>query len=292
MKRWLIAVTAMTAIGGCGATTTPAAPEPAPTPADQRAWEVLASYDRVARDEVLFLPTGGLTGHVGALEPSNEHYKAAIGAGRIEAVAPLPVAPRPKGTVVWAGGGKLAVPLTDAGEALQQVISENGGDCPGCTAVPVTGARMTTTRIPTTRGEATVPAWEFTLKGSAFRITRVAVAPSSALPYTPPPGTAGGPPAESATVAGRTLTLTVTGSRAPASEPCGADYSARAVESAHAVVVIVEERQYDGDYADNVACSMAGFPRTATVDLAAPLGERAILDVQQGSPVPLSVRRR
>jgi hypothetical protein len=30
-----------------------------------------------------------------------------------------------------------------------------------------------------------------------------------------------------------------------------------------------------------------GFPRTATVDLAAPLGERAVLEVKQGQPVPV-----
>ncbi|XVU20744.1 hypothetical protein ACQPZJ_26100 [Actinoplanes sp. CA-054009] len=283
MKRWLAALTAVTALGGCATAPEPVGEEPPPVAVDQRAREVLASYGRSVGD---FVPAGGLTGHVGGLEPENEHYKAAIAAGLISSAAALPEAPRKTGTVSWAGGGKLTVPLTDAGEALQQVIAEGGGACLGCTPVPVTGAKLTTTRIATTRGEATVPAWEFTLKGSALRITRVAVAPSSAVPYTPPPGSGGGPAAESATTSGRTLTVTVTGLRGPASEPCGADYSVRALESAHAVVVMVEERRH----ADDEICTMAGFTRTATVELAAPLGGRAILDVQLGAPVPLSTK--
>ncbi|GAA2643859.1 hypothetical protein GCM10010399_92280 [Dactylosporangium fulvum] len=40
----------------------------------------------------------------------------------------------------------------------------------------VTGARLSTARIQTTRGPATVPAWEYTLQGTAVRLTRVAVA--------------------------------------------------------------------------------------------------------------------
>ncbi|SNY45741.1 hypothetical protein [Paractinoplanes atraurantiacus] len=254
MKRRLTAMVALTAIGGCASPVAPAE-EPPPVQAEQRARDVLASYEK-AVGAARFVPAGGLTGSVGSLEQANEHYKAAIGAGRIEAAAELPVAPRATGTVIWAGGERLEVPLIGAGDALGQVMAEKGGECLGCTPVPVTGAKLTTTRIPTTRGEATVPAWEFTLKGSAFRITRVAVAPSGAQTYTPPPGTAGGPAAESATVSGRTVTVKVTGSRSAASEPCGADYTARAVESAHAVVVIVDEHRH----AANEICPMIGFP--------------------------------
>ncbi|MFF5081446.1 hypothetical protein ACFY36_30735 [Actinoplanes sp. NPDC000266] len=288
MKRRLAGVVAVMAIGGCATTEPVAGPveEATAVPADQRAREMLASYDKAVRAAGAgprFVPAGGLTGHIGGLEPENEHYKAAIGAGRIEATTTLPAAPRKAGSVIWPGGERLPVPLIDAGEALEQVIAENGGDCLGCTPVPVTGAKLATTRIPTTRGEATVPAWEFTLKDSTFRITRVAVAPSKALTYTPPAGTSGGPAAESATTSGRAVTLRFTGSRAPASEPCGADYPARAVESPHAVVVIIEEQPHDGDE----ICPMIGFSRTATVELTEPLGERAILDVQQGQPVPL-----
>ncbi|MEV4351307.1 hypothetical protein AB0J83_43175 [Actinoplanes sp. NPDC049596] len=298
MRRWVVGVMAVVALGGCGTPAAGPGEEAPPVPVDQRAREVLAGYEQAAGAAGAagggprFVPAGGLTGYAGGLEEENEDYKAAIGAGRIEAAVVLPAAPRETGTVVWDGAAKLMVPLLDADEALHQVVAENGGECADCTTVPVTGARLTTTRISTTRGEAEVPAWEFALKDSAFRITRVAVAPSGAMTYTPPPGTSGGLAAESVTVSGRTLTVRLTGSRGPASEPCGADYSARVVESSHAVVVIIDERRYGDGYADDELCTMAGFPRTATVELAEPLGERAVLDVQQGIPIPLSIQPR
>ncbi|MBM0224824.1 hypothetical protein [Micromonospora sp. ATA51] len=76
-------------------------------------------------------------------------------------------------------------------------------------------------RIPTTRGPATAPAWEHTLKGTAVRLTRIAVAPS--IVVTPP---AWGPEyphsglaIESATGAttSRRLTVAFTGSPGPGS---------------------------------------------------------------------------
>jgi hypothetical protein len=161
----------------------------------------------------------------------------------------------------------------------------------------VTGATLVTSEIQTGRGRATVPTWEYTLEGTAARISRVAVAPASSLSVEPPPWDSSNPPAglwiESAEVSsdGRRLTAHFTGSRGPATEPCGIDYSARAVESANAVVVIIDERHYEGPMRDSagreLACNMMGFPRTATVDLAAPLGERAVLEVKQGQPVPV-----
>ena len=37
------------------------------------------------------------------------------------------------------------------------------------------------------------------------------------------------------------------------------------------------------------ACTAVGAPRTATVERAAPLGSRAVLEVQQGLPVTVSL---
>ena len=55
--------------------------------------------------------------------------------------------------------------------------------------------------------------------------------------------------------------MSFTGARGPASRSCGADYTAQAVESARAVVVIVHEHPARG----NGACAAIGATRTATV---------------------------
>jgi hypothetical protein len=64
---------------------------------------------------------------------------------------------------------------------------------------------------------------------------------------------------------------------------CRTDYSAEAVEPDTAVVVIVLEREngYRGP------CTMMGMARAATLNLAKPLGDRAVLP-QRGEPVPVT----
>ncbi|MET7671148.1 hypothetical protein [Micromonospora luteifusca] len=101
-------------------------------------------------------------------------------------------------------------------------------------------------------------------------------------PWNSPPGIA----IESVTGAraATQLTVTFTGTRGPATVSCGADYHAESVESVNAVVVIVIAQHHD----TIEVCPMAGYSRTATLNLAQPLGERVVLDVRQGQPVPLT----
>ncbi|WP_406037534.1 hypothetical protein OG799_23200 [Micromonospora sp. NBC_00898] len=49
-------------------------------------------------------------------------------------------------------------------------------------------------------------------------------------------------------------------------------------------MIVIEHRHADGE-----SCGDIGARRAATVDLAQPLGERAVLEVQQGTPVALTV---
>ncbi|WP_406065999.1 hypothetical protein [Micromonospora sp. NBC_00860] len=110
---------------------------------------------------------------------------------------------------------------------------------------------------------------------------------SATVTVTPPPWNS--PPGisiESATGAraGTRLTVTFTGTRGPATRPCGADYHAEAVESANAVVVIVIAQPH----ATNEVCTLAGYTRTATLNLAQPLRQRVVLEARQGQPVPLA----
>jgi hypothetical protein len=114
--------------------------------------------------------------------------------------------------------------------------------------------------------------------------------PSATPTVQPPPWDALNPPSGLAIEAARgnqtgvSLTVTFTGARGPATEPCGADYYAEAVESARAVVVIVIAQQH----ATGELCPLIGFERTAKLNLAKPLGNRAVLEAEQGLPVPLT----
>ena len=97
--------------------------------------------------------------------------------------------------------------------------------------------------------------------------------------YDPPAGLV--PDAVELSPDARHLLVEFTGSRNPLGEPCGADYSGEAVESDLAVVVIIARHEsvtFGG-------CADAGAPRTVTIALAAPLGDRAVLEVVTGTPL-------
>ena len=129
------------------------------------------------------------------------------------------------------------------------------------------------------------------VEGTAVKVTRVAVA--DRITVVPPPWNADDPPvgisidSASGTVGGRELTVSFTGAPQPGDQVCGADYTAEAVESPQAVVVIVIAHPH----ASGEACRLVGAPRTASVQLAEPLGERAVLEVKEGLPVPVLLTR-
>jgi hypothetical protein len=261
----------------------------------QQAHDALDRYDKAVRDaggRQRFVPVGELTGQIGDWEAANgDNHKRALMSGRLRAAGPLPAASVASGTVAWDGGATETLPLVSASDALERWARSDPAGCPECVPLEVTGARLTTARMRTTRGLATVPVWEYTLTGTAVRVTRPAVAGSATVTVTPPSwdpyNAPGGLAVESATttVSSKRLTVTFTGAPGPATQPCGADYTGEAVESANAVVVIVLEHRH----AANETCTSVGAMRTTTVDLAEPLGERAVLEVQQGLPVPLTV---
>ncbi|MFI7284670.1 hypothetical protein ACIBOV_30865 [Micromonospora chersina] len=292
MRRVLPWITAAALLGGCGS----GGNSPAVDPLDglrQQAGDALARYDQAFRAAggAPFVPVGELTRQLGDWEPANGSYKESLSAGRVEAAATLPEAPKSAGTIVWANGTRHEVPMISADGALAQLRAAGTGDCSGCAPLKLAGARLTTMTVPTTRGPATAPAWEYTLDRTAVRLARVAVDPSAIVRVTPPPPDADHPheglAIESATTttAGSELTLTFTGAPGPASKPCGADYGAEAVETDQAVVVIVIEYRH----AKDEACPDVGAQRSTTVELSQPLGERAVLEVTQGLPVALTI---
>ncbi len=240
-----------------------------------------------------FVPVGELTGQIGDWEAEvGDNDKPALMAGMVQAEIALPAAPPPDGTLLWQDGTTAGVRVMSAQDALTAIRTGGGeASCPECVPLQITGARLTTGPVETTRGPATAPVWAFTLKGTKVVATRVAIA--APLTVVPPPWDPNDAPvgisveSASGTVGGRQLTVTFTGAPAAGDQPCGADYTAEAVESSTAVVVIVTAH----DHAVAEACSLVGAPRTATVELAAPLGERAVLEVMQGLPVQVLLAR-
>jgi hypothetical protein len=156
----------------------------------------------------------------------------------------------------------------------------------------ITAAQLTAGPVETSRGPATAPVWEFTVQGTAVKVTRVAIA--APVTVVPPPWDPYDAPvgisidSATGTVGGRQLTVTFVGAPAPGDQGCTADYTAEAVESPTAVVVILTEHPHSPFFA---ACTAVGARRTATVELAVPLGERAVLEVKEGLPVPVLLTR-
>ena len=166
-------------------------------------------------------------------------------------------------------------------------MAEGGGsDCSDCHPLLVTAARLTSGSVETSRGKATVPMWEFTIDGTAVKVTRVAVV-GATTPGPPPwdPNDSDAVSIESArgTRDSKRLTVSFTGaSRGRPAVRRGLPRPGGGSPLAVAVIVIRQRRTGVDE-----ACSLVGYSRTATVDLASPLGDRAVLGVQQGLPVPL-----
>ena len=231
---------------------------------------------------------GERTGQVGDWEASvGENNKEALYAGLLNAQSPLPTDAPPPGKVLWADGSSQAVTLLSANDALREAVAGATATCASCTHLEVTGASLGRATAQTSRGPATTPVWQFTLSGTSVKVTQIAV--SNTVSVVPPAWDSNNPPAglsvESAAVSpdGRHLTVSFAGAPEGADQPCGADYTAEAVESELAVVVIVIEHPN----ALPGACAGVGATRTAVADLASPLADRAVLEVRQGLPVPV-----
>ena len=284
--RYASALLAAMALAGC--VWAPGATDPAA--AHQRAQAVLSAWaDAVAAagEHAAVTPVGELTGQIGDWEEAvGDNNKRALMAGMVASVSPLSEEAPPDGEVTWQDGTTTKVPLLSAQEAIVAIESTTAAPCPDCAMLLVTAAPLTSGPIQTTRGPATAPVWEFTLQGTAVKVTRVAIA----NPVVIAPDEVGSQlglaiDSASGTVGGNELTVAFVGAPDPGNMPCGEDYTAEAVESDLAVVVIVTRHPHVAPLGE--ACSAVGARRTATATLAAPLGDRVVLDLQQGTPIPI-----
>ena len=231
-------------------------------------------------------PVGELTGQIGDWEEAvGDNNKRALMAGMVASASPSAEVAPPDGEVTWQDGTTTTVPLMSAQQAIMAIESTTEAPCADCTMLLATAAELTTGPIQSSRGPATVPIWVFTLDGTAVKVTRVAI--TNPVVVTPDDGGWGlGLAVDSASGSARGTELTVAfvGAPDPGDKPCGEDYTAEAVESDLAVVVIVT-RHPRVDLGE--ACTAVGARRTATATLASPLGDRVVLDLQQGTPVPV-----
>jgi len=215
----------------------------------------------------------------------------ALIAGKVVAAVALSDETPAPGEVHWQDGSVQTLPTISAAQALKDLQASGVQACPECDALQVTAAKLTTAQIQTSRGLTTVRAWDFTLRGTAVHVTHVAVSAGAKVSLTPPTWNPNDPPvglaidSASGKVGGSQLAVTFVGAPDPGSKPCGADYDAQAVESSTAVVIIVIEHRNSLDR----ACWLVGATRSATVQLAAPLGDRAVLEVLEGLPVPVTL---
>jgi len=234
---------------------------------------------------------GELTTLIGEFEEEiGSDYKVALVTGRVEPAVPLSDESPGRGEVRWLDGSKVAVNVLSPAEALDDLVAAGAGTCPECQPIMVTGASLASSVVETTRGPAETPIWVFAIEGTAARVGRVAV--DDSVTVVPPPWNAEDPPIGISideavgSADSRTLEVRFVGAVKGRDEPCGADYTAEAVESDFAVVVIVVEHRSTAG-GPNAICESVGRGRTAEVRLASALGDRAVLEVREGLPVPL-----
>jgi hypothetical protein len=293
-RRWLgIAAAVVIAAGLSGCVSTPSN-DGDPVKVHQEAQADLARWDAAvaaAGGQSGVVPVGEMTSMVGDWGSADGgNNKMAWGSGMFVADVAVPTDTPPDGEVRWQDGSKATVPLISAEKALSQLKAEGTSSCPECVPLRIIAVRLTTGPVETTRGPAEAPVWEFSLQGTPALITHVAVAARMAVPR--PSWNPEEPPvgiqidSATGTVGGLTLTVRFAGVPGPASQMCGADYTAEAVESATAVVVIVTTHPNTGLFQ---SCSAVGAYRTAEARLAAPLGDRSVLEVTQGLPVPVTL---
>jgi hypothetical protein len=260
----------------------------------QRATQVLDAWAAAvakAGDQQAVVPVGELTGQIGIWEEGfGNNAKPALMAGMVMTEHELTSDSPATGVVAWADGTTATVPILGPQDAIAAIerSPEPGAvaSCAECQPLIATSATLVTLPIATSRGPATGPVWEFTIRGTAVMVTRVAVANAVSVPrMADEPGGALAIDAAAGSISGTTITVRFVGAPNPGSEPCGEDYTADAVESHLAVTVIV----YRHPNLTPGACTAVGAYRTATATLATPLGDRPVLDLASGQPVTLTL---
>ncbi|MEU4776746.1 hypothetical protein [Micromonospora sp. NPDC023633] len=304
-------------VAGCA----PAGSDPADGPGDsdprrdafaQRATEVADAWRPLPAWKSGYVPLQDPTVLVG--DPGfTEETKVAFHSGWYRDQVALPEAKPADGTIRFPDG-TLTVPLVDAATAYGQLDRGEPPPCPGrpkdpagpklpgggptiepgpdgpvssapqtaCVPLTVTAVKLGTAPVRTSRGEAQVPAWLFTVEELAAPVARLAVAPQA---VTAPPEPA--PPARPAPegVVGAQDVQSVDGAELTWRLGVGScDTGITPLVQERDDVVVVGGSVVT---ATGVCTAMLKIePVTAT--LKAPLGGRPVLDVLTGAPLRLA----
>jgi hypothetical protein len=301
-------------LAACAQSGSPAGPAASPDRREeafqQRATEVAQAWQAASRPD-------WRTGYVPLQEPTvlpadvkfNDETKQAFVAGWYREQAPLPTATPADGTITFPDN-TLKVPLISAMDAYRQLDQGDPPPCPGrpanppptpastgpdgsvsgpgmtaCTPLTVTKVELGTAKVRTSRGEATVPAWLFTVDELSTRIARVAVA-ASAIGDVPEPPASTGQSAEG--LVGAQDLVAVDGTKLTYRLGVGACDTAIAplVRQQDDLVVV-------GGTAirSTGICTDQLLMQPVTVTLNAALGARTVLDAASGRPLILTAPR-
>ncbi|WP_405427020.1 hypothetical protein [Micromonospora sp. NBC_00617] len=310
----LLLVLPLLSMVGCAATGAEPAAGPTTTAHsafDQRASAVAAAWrpDPGWRDG--YVPLQGPTVLAGdpRFTPDTE---TAFRAGWYRAQVAIP--PTRVNAEIRFPDGRLTLPLVSAAEAYRQLDRGDPLPCPGrpkrpglptpggptvepgpdgwttsttetaCLPLTVTGVTLGAVPVRTSRGEAQVPAWLFTVEELATPVAQLAVAPTAVTPVpsapTPPQ------PLPEGLVAAQDM-VAVDGARMTVRLGVGAcDTDITPVVSERPDVVVV------GGAVTRSAgvCTDVLKLEPVTVTLAAPLGARPVLDVFTGAPLTIAAR--
>lgn len=295
----------VTALAGCTAgvsqpaaggpasavTSQPASPMPVPTDMNVSAFNALAKQE--ARDwpqsplgkawktRLVIPPDEALTsGPVRGF--SSAEAKEAFGNGNLIYTGPPPSG-APGGFITWGNGSKTKVPVLSEAEVFSALKTNGVGRCPSCRTTPlaVTGAQPTTMVFQTSQGYASIPAWAFTVEGAIGSVLQAAipadsyVRESSIRQQAPDLGPLGKAfvGTSVAIIAGnddRTLDMAL------ADSTCGSGATWGGLVAEFGDVVVVGGWIHSPHPA--VACASIMMGSQVSVRLAAPLGDRVILD--------------
>ncbi|MCX4386524.1 hypothetical protein OG777_06230 [Micromonospora peucetia] len=313
----LLMIVAGCASAGSDPTVDPADSDPRRDAFAQRATEVAGAWRPAPTWATGYVPMQDATVLLG--DPGfTEETKTAFLSGWYRDQIDLPAAKPADGTIRFPDG-TLTVPLVSAADAYGQLDQGDpppcdgrpkgpagpkfpGGARPGgptiepgpdgpvsssapqtaCVPLTVTAVKLGTAPVRTSRGEAQVPAWLFTVEGLAAPVARVAVAPQAVT--APPEPAAPAQPAPEGVVGAQDV-----------QSVDGAELTWRlGVGSCDtAITPLVQERD------DVVVVGGSVIPSTGvcnamlkiepvTATLKAPLGDRPVLDVLTGAPLRLA----
>jgi hypothetical protein len=273
------------------------APSPSPQGVDVTAFRALAKQEASAWSQsplgkvwntglVTFsddLSSGPVRGF------SSDEAKEAFGNGNLVYTGPPPSG-APAGVISWANGATAKVPVLSEAQVFSALKNNTGGRCPSCRTTPlaVTGAQPTTMAVATSRGTAKVPAWAFTVNGANGTVFQAALPPGSYVPeYSVRQPAENLGPLGKAFVGTAVATLSGSDSRTlevmVAGPPCDPDATWGGLVAEDGDVVVVGGWMDRPHPAAACTANLTGLP--VIVRLAAPLGDRVILDAATGLPL-------